>query len=58
MFNKQCFLLHERFISFMDWIFEDGRLKLSTCIHAYTTSENAKLAFISLKEDDYIYVKA
>lgn len=56
MFNIQCFLLHERYVSFMDWtnIFKYGKLKLSTYIHAYTASENAKLTFISLKEDECI----
>lgn len=38
-------------------IFKYGRLKVSTYICAYTTSENAKVAFISPKEDDCIYVK-
>lgn len=38
-------------------IFKYGRLKLSTYIHAYATSENAKLASISLRGNIRIYVK-
>lgn len=59
MCNIQCFLLHECYISYMNQItiFKYGRLKVSTYICAYTTSENAKVAFISPKEDDCIYVK-